>query len=164
MDRTKSREKNPTQERLGAVLVTLSVSQHSPLVRHPVLSMSQKLRKTQWEKYGERAHSIHLLMLHELPHQKPQCEKHRENSHKGKRVQSTQHQVEYSIIRIEIHRWGCEESPPESGISPSLILPIPRTHLSKDDADNDLMNKSARLSHDLVCKILTSFIFCGSCA
>lgn len=27
-----------------------------------------KLRKTQWEKYGERAHSIRLLMLHELPH------------------------------------------------------------------------------------------------
>ena len=34
------------------------VSQHSPLVHHPVLSMSQKLRKTQWKKYGERAHGI----------------------------------------------------------------------------------------------------------
>ena len=123
-----------------------------------------KLRKTQWEKYGERAHSIRLLMLHELPHQKPQCEKHRENSHKGKRVQSTQHQVEYLIIRIKIFRWGCEESPPESGISLSLIIPIPRTHLSKDDAGNDLVNISARLSHDLVCKILTSFVFYSSCA
>ena len=117
--------KPPTQERVGPVRLCTSVSQHSPLVRHPVLPTSQKLRKTQWEKYGERAHRIRLLMLHELPHQKPQCEKHLENSHKGKRVQSTQHQVEYSIIRIEIHRWGCEESPPESDISLSLIIPIP---------------------------------------
>jgi hypothetical protein len=139
------------------------VSQHSPLVQHPVLSMSQN-SENPVGKYGERAHSIHVLMLHELPHQKPQCEKHLENSHKGKRVQPTQHKVEYSIIWIEIHRWGCEESPPESGISLSLIIPIPRTHRSKDDAGNDLVNKSARLSQDLVCKILTSFIFCSSCA
>ena len=76
------------------------------------------------EKYGERAHRIRLLMLHELPHQKPHCEKHQENSHKGKRVQSTQHRVEYSVIWIEIYRWGYEESPPESGIYLSLIIPI----------------------------------------
>jgi hypothetical protein len=159
-----TRGKTPTPRKAGPVHGRTSVFQHPPLAQHLVLSMSQKFRKTQWKKYGERAHSICLLMLHELPHQKPQCEKHQENSHKGKRVQSTQHQVEYSIIWIEIHRWGCEESPPESGISLSLIISISRTHLSKEDAGNDLVYKSARFSQDLVCKILTSFIFCSSCA
>ena len=158
------RTKPPPQERVGLVRGRTSVSQHSPLVRHPVLSMSQNSKKPSGEKYGERAHRIRLLVLHELPHQKSQREKHLENSHKGKRVQFTQHQVEYSIVWIEIYWRGCEESPPESGISLSLIIPIPRTHLSKDDAGNDLVNKSARFSNDLVCKILTSFIFCSSCA
>ena len=82
----------------------------------------------------------------------------------GEIAQFTQHQVEYSIIWIEIYWRGCEESPPESSISLSLIILIPRTHLSKVDAVNDLVNKSARFSHDLVCKILTSFVFCNSCA
>jgi hypothetical protein len=30
--------------------------------------MSQKLQKNPVEKDGEGAHSIHILMLHELPH------------------------------------------------------------------------------------------------
>ena len=129
MDMTNLEGKPPTQERVGPVHIIYVGFPTLPLGPTSRIVYALKTLKTQWEKYGERAHRIRLLMLHELPHQKPQCEKHQENSHKGKRVQSTQHQVEYSIIWIEIHRWGCEESPPESGISLSLIIAIPRTHL-----------------------------------
>jgi hypothetical protein len=65
---------------------------------------------------------------------------------------------------FKIYLGVCEVSPPEICNSLSLIIPSPRTHLSKDDAGSDFVNISARFSHDLVCNILISFILCSSCA
>ena len=99
-----SKGKKPHPRKGGAMCGRMAGFPTLPLGPSSRIAYVSKTPKNPMGKYGERAHRIRLLMLHELPHQKPQCEKHQENSHKGKRVQSTQHQVEYSIIRIEIHR------------------------------------------------------------
>ena len=44
-------------------------------------------------------------------------------------------------------------SPPESCKSHNLLIPITRTHFSNVETGIDLVNKSARLSEDFVCKV-----------
>ena len=44
-------------------------------------------------------------------------------------------------------------SPPDSCKSLSLFIPMPSTHLRNAEYGRDFVNKSARLSHDLVCKM-----------
>jgi hypothetical protein len=48
---------------------------------------------------------------------------------------------------------------PDSCKSLSLLIPMPSIHLQDAEYGRDFVNKSARLSHDLVCKILISPFF-----
>jgi hypothetical protein len=49
-----------------------------------------------------------------------------------------------------------ENHPPEHCKFLSLCIPMSFTHLSNVARDKDFINKSVRLSHDLICKILIS--------
>ena len=53
-------------------------------------------------------------------------------------------------------------SPTESCHSLSRHIPIPFIYLSNEDASRNLVNKSARLSHDLVFKMSISLLCCNS--
>ena len=53
------------------------------------ISMPQNSEKSSGKKYGEKVHSIRCCIAR-IASSKTSCEKHQENSLKGKRVQSTQ--------------------------------------------------------------------------
>ena len=53
-------------------------------------------------------------------------------------------------------------SPPDSCKSLSLFIPMPSTHLWNAEYGRDFVNKYARLSRDLVCKISISPFFWSS--
>jgi hypothetical protein len=55
------------------------------------------------------------------------------------------------------------ESFPEPCKSLSLYILMHLTHLSNMASGKDFINKSARLLHDLICKILISPLYCNSC-
>jgi hypothetical protein len=55
---------------------------------------------------------------------------------------------------VMIYLGVCEDSPLEIYNFLSLVILCSRTHISKDDARRDFVNKSVRFSHDLVYKIL----------
>jgi hypothetical protein len=52
-----------------------------------------------------------------------------------------------------------ENLPPELYKSLSLRISMPFTHLSNVASGKDFVNKSDKLSHDLICKILISPTF-----
>ena len=58
-----------------------------PLGIYPY-SHASKLRKTQWEKYGEK-HMVYFCYVARIASLKTLCEKLHKNSLKGKRVQLT---------------------------------------------------------------------------
>ena len=76
---------------------------------------------------------------------KPSMRKLESKTHIGKRVQCD---VCDGLLQ--------EDAPPDPCKSLSRRIPIPLTHLRNVEYDRDLVNKSARLSHDLVCKTLIS--------
>ena len=85
----------------AATLPGNPVSQHSPLGNYPYIHAS-KLRKTQWEKNMEKEHTVYFVVLYELPRQKPRVRNIRKTHSREKEYNALNHQVEYSIIGIEI--------------------------------------------------------------
>jgi hypothetical protein len=63
----------------------------------------------------------------------------------------THKEKEYNVMPLLITYRG---SPPKPYTVLSLLILMPLTHLSNIAKGNDFVNKSARLSQDLVCKIL----------
>jgi hypothetical protein len=55
------------------------------------------------------------------------------------------------------------ESPPEPYKSFSLCIPMSLTHLSHVAKGKDFINKSVKVSHDLIHKIIFSSFSCNSC-
>jgi hypothetical protein len=55
------------------------------------------------------------------------------------------------------------ESPPEPYKSLNLCIPMTFTHLSNVAGGKDFINKSVKLSHDLIYKIFISQPSCNSC-
>ena len=53
-----------------------------------------------------------------------------------------------------------EFTPPDTCKSLSRLIPISKIYFWNNDVGKDFMNKSARLSHDFVCKISISPFFC----
>ena len=50
----------------------------------------------------EKEHTVYVVVLHELPRQKPRVRNIRKTHSREKEYNPLNHQVEYSIIRIEI--------------------------------------------------------------
>ena len=76
------------------------VSQHSPWVIIRI-SMPQNSEKPSG-KNMEKEHIVYVVVLHELPRQKPHVRNIRKTHSREKEYNPLNHQVEYSIIRIEI--------------------------------------------------------------
>ena len=77
------------------------VSQHSPLGNYPYIHAS-KTPKNPVGKNVEKEHTVYVVVLHELPRQKPRVRNIRKTHSREKEYNPLNHQVEYSIIRIEI--------------------------------------------------------------
>jgi hypothetical protein len=70
---------------------------------------------------------------------------------------------EKSIIRSLNVRWLYDKALAKSCKSLSRRIPIPATHLENVAYGRDLVNKLAKLWHDLICRILISPLTCSSC-
>ena len=66
------------------------------------ISMPQNSEKPSGKKYMEKEHKVYIVVLHELPRQKPRVRNIRKTHSREKEYNPLNHQVEYSIIRIEI--------------------------------------------------------------
>ena len=85
----------------AATLLGDPVFQHSPLGNYPYIHAS-KLPKNLVGKNMKKENTVYVVVLHELPRQKPRVRNIRKTHSREKEYNPLNHQVEYSIIRIEI--------------------------------------------------------------
>ena len=125
-------EKPPTQERVGPHESTRGRFPNTPPWSVIPYCLCLKNSEKPSEKNMEKEHIVYVSSCCTNCLIKNLNVRNIWKTHiREKEYNSLNHQVEYSIIWIQIHRRGCEESPPESGISLSLIIPIPRTRTSQ---------------------------------